>query len=132
VRLVDLRALCESSDIISLHLPLSPNTEGIIGKTQLAAMKPTAILVNTSRGGLIDQPELATALREGRLRGAALDVLRVEPPDVNDPLLSLDNVILTPHAGGYSDAVVWDIPRLALESVLAHVAPQSKQEPNGG
>jgi D-3-phosphoglycerate dehydrogenase len=120
---VDLPTLCQTSDVISLHVPLLAETEGIIGERELGMMKPTAVLVNTSRGRLVDQGALVKALRERRIHGAALDVLEREPPDAGDPLLTLDNVILTPHAGGYSDAVVWDIPRIALESVLEVLRP---------
>jgi len=120
----DLAVLCETSDVISLHVPLVTATEGIIGERELATMKPTAILVNTSRGRLVDQGALVEALRERRLAGAALDVLQNEPPDPNEPLLMLDNVILTPHAGGYSDDVVWDIPRAAVESIIEALRPE--------
>jgi D-3-phosphoglycerate dehydrogenase len=80
----------------------------------------------------VDQRALVRALREGRVRGAALDVLELEPPAPDDPLLLLENVILTPHAGGYSDAVVWDIPRIALESVLEYVGPVRGRAPAHG
>jgi D-3-phosphoglycerate dehydrogenase len=120
IALVDLPTLCRTSDVISLHAPLLAASAGLIGEAELKMMKPSAILVNTSRGRLVDQDALVIALREGRLRCAALDVLEREPPSSGDPVLALDNVILTPHIAGYSDQVVWDIPRLALDVVVQH------------
>jgi D-3-phosphoglycerate dehydrogenase len=119
VPVVELSELCARSDVISLHVPLLPSTEGILGEGEFALMKPTALIVNTSRGGLVDGVALARALEGGRVGAAALDVLEHEPPHPDDPLLRLDNVIVTPHAGGYSDEVVWDIPKAAVDAVLA-------------
>lgn len=87
------------SDVITLHSPLTPETKNFIGTAELALMKPHAILINTSRGGLVDEQALATALKNGRLGGAAFDVLTEEPPRNGNPLLELDlpNFILTPH-----------------------------------
>lgn len=91
--------LLRQSDVVTLHLRLSERTNHIITARHISLMKPTACLVNTARGPLIDQPALVDALRAGRIRGAALDVFEIEPLPVNDPLRSLDNVILTPHMG---------------------------------
>jgi len=99
-----LLALLADSDYVTLHAPLSATTHHLIGPDELAAMKPTAYLLNTSRGGLVDQPALVAALREGRLAGAALDVLEQEPPPADSPLRQLPNVVLTPHAAFYSDS----------------------------
>ena len=91
------------SDYLSLHVPLSANTRHLIGEHQLRLMKPKAVLINTARGEILDQPALVRALTEGRIAGAGLDVLDPEPPDPHDPILKLENVVLTPHIAGYSD-----------------------------
>jgi phosphoglycerate dehydrogenase-like enzyme len=91
--------LLREADIVSLHLPLVPETSRIINAMSLAAMKRGAILINTGRGGLVDQPALVEALRSGHLGGAGLDVFETEPPVANEALLSLPNVVLTPHVG---------------------------------
>lgn len=89
--------LLAASDVVSLHLPLAPDTERLIDRDALARMRPGAVLVNTARGGLVDEPALVDALREGHLAAAGLDVLADEPPPADHPLLALDNVVLTPH-----------------------------------
>jgi phosphoglycerate dehydrogenase-like enzyme len=90
-------ALLTESDIVSLHVPLSDATDRMIGAEAMARMKPGAILINTARGGLVDQPALVAALRAGHLGGAGLDVYTAEPPDFSDPLFTLPNVVATPH-----------------------------------
>jgi glycerate dehydrogenase len=96
---VDLDDLLPVADVLSLHCPLAPATQGMIGARQLARMKPDAVLINTARGGLVDAAALADALRAGRLGGAAIDVLEQEPPVHGNPLLAGDipNLIVTPH-----------------------------------
>jgi glycerate dehydrogenase len=96
---VNLAELLSTVDVLSLHCPLTPATAGLIGASQLASMKPDAVLINTARGALVDGAALAAALRAGRLGGAAIDVLPQEPPVDGDPLLAPDipNLIVTPH-----------------------------------
>ncbi len=96
-RFVSLDTVLADADIVSLHLPLTPETQHMIDGRALAAMKPGAILINTARGGLVDEPALVAALRAGRLRGAGLDVFEQEPVDPGNPLLALPNVVVAPH-----------------------------------
>jgi phosphoglycerate dehydrogenase-like enzyme len=96
-RRVPLEELLRIADVVSLHTPLAPETRGLIGARELGLMKPGAILINTSRGGVVDERALVAALREGRLRGAGLDVFEREPVPADSPLLALSNVVLTPH-----------------------------------
>lgn len=97
VELCGLDELLKASDFVSIHARPSPENYNLIGQRELSLMKPSAYLVNVARGVLVDQPALVEALRERRIRGAALDVFAVEPLPVDDPLIELDNVILTPH-----------------------------------
>jgi lactate dehydrogenase-like 2-hydroxyacid dehydrogenase len=88
-----------AADVVSLHVDLNPSTQHLIGADALARMKPTAVLINTARGGVIDQAALTRALQDGVVGGAGLDVLEVEPPDPADPILHLPNVVVLPHIG---------------------------------
>ena len=99
VQLVALDELLESSHAVSLHLPLDERTRGLIGAREFALMRPDALLVNTARGGLVDEGALAEALRSGRLQGAAFDVFVEEPVPLDSPLLALDSFVASPHAG---------------------------------
>jgi phosphoglycerate dehydrogenase-like enzyme len=99
VTLADRRELFGSADIVSLHMALSDRTRGLIGEADLRAMKPSAFFVNTARAGLVDQDALRSALEEGWIAGAGLDVFDVEPLPLDHPLRRLDNVVLTPHLG---------------------------------
>jgi phosphoglycerate dehydrogenase-like enzyme len=94
---VDFDTLIAEADVLSLHIPLLAETAGLIGAETIARMKPGAILVNTARGGLVDQAALTAALASGRLGGAGLDVFAVEPPATDDPLFALENVVVAPH-----------------------------------
>jgi D-3-phosphoglycerate dehydrogenase / 2-oxoglutarate reductase len=114
-----LDELLKASDYVSLHLPLSRATRHLINNETLKLMKPTAFLVNTSRGGLVDQRALHSALAEKRLAGAGLDVLEEEPPSRDDPLLTLQNVLLSPHAAFYSEDAAFVLHRRMAEQVAA-------------
>jgi D-3-phosphoglycerate dehydrogenase len=103
---VSLNELLDRSDIVTLHCPLTPETRGIIGAAELARLKPTAVLVNTARGPLIDLKALAAALESKALAGAALDVVYPEPLPAEAPFYEMDNVILTPHSAYYSEKSV--------------------------
>lgn len=100
VRFRLLGELLRTSDIVSLHVPLNPTTRHLVGAREIALLKPTAVLVNTSRGPVIDEVALTEALAAGKIAGAGLDVFDQEPPDADNPLFSLDNVVLTAHLAG--------------------------------
>ena len=100
---VDLDQLMRESDYIILQCALTPETTGLINADRLAMMKPTAFLVNTARGPVVDEAALIDALQNGRIRGAGLDVFEQEPIQPDNPLLAMDNVILTPHSAGWTD-----------------------------
>ncbi|MDP6758852.1 MAG: NAD(P)-dependent oxidoreductase [Chloroflexota bacterium] len=113
----DLAALLAEADAVSLHVPLTEETRGLIGKPELEAMKLGAFLVNVSRGALIDLPALREALEGGRLGGAGLDVFVPEPPDWDDPLLVAPNLVLTPHMGWRSDLSELEVEMGAVAEV---------------
>ena len=122
VRLLTLDALLRESDVVSLHVPLTAETREFIGERELRLMKTTATLVNTSRGGIIDQGALIRALREGWIHSAGLDVQEHEPnPDPADPLLGLPNLIVLPHVGSATLAARSSMVDLAVDNVLAFV-----------
>ena len=100
VRYVPFETLLETADVVSLHVPLNDATRGLINAQALARMRPKAILINTCRGGVVQEEALADALRQGRILGAGLDTTAQEPPDPTNPLLTLPNVTLTPHSSG--------------------------------
>jgi phosphoglycerate dehydrogenase-like enzyme len=122
---VDLETLLRESDVVSLHLRLSPESRGLISRERLALMKPTALLVNTARGALVDRDALVEALRSERIGGAALDVFHEEPIGANDPLLSLPNVVLTPHNAGTTHETIDAGLRRAVENVAQFLQRQS-------
>ncbi len=118
VTLVSLEMLLREADFVSLHVPLMPQTRHMIGAEQLMLMKPSAILVNTSRGGLIDEAALCQALAERRIAGVALDVFEQEPLPPDHPFTHLDNVICTPHVGGQTDEALIRMAVSSAESIL--------------
>jgi D-3-phosphoglycerate dehydrogenase len=104
VRKVQLDELLRQSDFVSVHVPLLAETSHLLGEPELRSMRPTAYLLNTARGGLVDERALLRALESGWIAGAGIDVFEDEPPDEANPLLALPNVILTPHSAGTSAA----------------------------
>ncbi|MBI9103826.1 MAG: hydroxyacid dehydrogenase [Spirochaetales bacterium] len=99
----DLGNLSANSDFISLHMPFNDETRGIFGKEMFAKMKPEGVLINTARGGVVDEEAMIDALKEGRIGGAGLDVYGKEPPDPDNPLLKFENVVATPHLSSFTD-----------------------------
>ena len=119
VRLVSLDELLRTAHIVSLHLPRTAETEKIIDRAAIAKMPKGGVLINTARGGLIDEEALADALESGHLWGAGLDVFEREPPPRDLRLLKMDNVMLCPHMGGLDDASVEAMERLAAECLVS-------------
>ncbi|MHB1131206.1 MAG: 2-hydroxyacid dehydrogenase [Chloroflexota bacterium] len=120
-RYVDLETLLRESDFISLHVNLTPETKNMLSREQFAKMKRTAIVVNASRGGVIDEPALVAALREGQIAGAGLDVFAKEPINVDNPLLTMDNVVVLPHIGSATIATREKMAELAIDNAIAVV-----------
>jgi glyoxylate reductase len=115
----ELPDLLRDADFVSVNVSLSPQTRGLIGAEQLALMKPDAVLINASRGPVVDQPALVEALRRHRIGGAALDVFAVEPIPADDPLLALDNVIVAPHVGSATLRTRTLMADLAVRNLIA-------------
>lgn len=115
----DLRRLLAESDYVSLHAPATPETRNLIGEEQLRLMKPTAFLINTSRGALVDEAALGHALRERWIAGAALDVLAAEPPSPDHPLLGTPGCLVTPHAAFWSEEAIAELQTRAAENVAS-------------
>jgi len=110
-------AILRAADVVSLHVRLTPETRGFIGRKELALLKPTAILVNTGRGALVDRDALLAALKERRIMGAGLDVFHQEPLAADDPVLALPNVVCSPHNAGQTPEVIRDGLLAAVENV---------------
>jgi glycerate dehydrogenase len=123
VEFTSLERVLEDSDVISLHVPLTPETRNMIGAKELRRMKPTALLINTARGGLVDELALAQALKEGWIGGAGFDVLTREPPKEGNPLLEirLPNFILTPHIAWASDEAMQFLADQLIDNIEAFV-----------
>jgi D-3-phosphoglycerate dehydrogenase len=118
VELVDLPTLFRRSDVLCVNTPLTAATRHLVNAERLALMKPTAYLINTARGGVVDQRALVAALAERRIAGAGLDVFDPEPPDPQDPIFDLDNVVLTPHSLCWTDELYAGCGRAAVAAIL--------------
>jgi phosphoglycerate dehydrogenase-like enzyme len=134
VRAVDKRELFSTADVISIHMPLSAASRGLVGAADLALMQPSAFLINTSRGPIVDEDALVDVLRAGRIAGAGLDVFDVEPLPVDHPLRSLRNTLLLPHIGyvttdnyrTFFGHVVEDIAAFAAGAPVRVLAPAGR------
>ena len=132
IEIVDLERLLRESDVVSIHTALTNETYHLIGERQLAMMKENAVIVNTARGKVIDQPALVDALRRKKIAGAGLDVLEKEPPDPDDPILKFDNVVLTPHIAFLSELSLVNLRTMVAEEavrVLSGEAPKNPVNP---
>ena len=131
VTFVELDTLFREADIISLHCPLTPENKGLVNAARLALMKPTAFLINTARGPLVDELALAEALNGGRIAGAALDVLSIEPPPANHPLFNARNCIITPHIAWATRAARARLMQTAVSNLKAFLEghPQNVVNP---
>jgi D-3-phosphoglycerate dehydrogenase len=121
-RAVTLDEIFEEADVVTLHCPLTPQTRDLVNAQRLASMKPGSLLVNVSRGALVDTAALTQALHRGTIGGAALDVLPQEPPDTDDPLLGAPNVLLTNHSAWYSEVALVRLRRLLAQRCCAALA----------
>lgn len=128
-RPVNLATLLAESDFISLHAPLTEETRHLINATTLAQMKPTAYLINTARGPLVDNDAIVVALRSGQIAGAGLDVQEGEPLPVDHPLFALDNCLLGPHVAFYSEESLVDLQRRCAEEVVRVLAGERPRNP---
>jgi glycerate dehydrogenase len=130
VAAADLETLFRESDVISLHCPLTPATVRLVNRERLAQMKPSAYLINTSRGDLVDEAALAAALNAGQIAGAGLDVLSGEPPRADNPLLSARNCFITPHIAWATRAARQRLLKIAVENVRTYLAGQPQNVVN--
>lgn len=121
-KIEDLNELCAAADVINISVPLSKDTYKLIGREQIARMKPTAILVNTSRGGIVDEEALYDAIKAHQLLGAGMDVFENEPITKDNPLLSLDNFVATPHIGACTEEAMYRVGMTVVEEVLDVIA----------
>jgi lactate dehydrogenase-like 2-hydroxyacid dehydrogenase len=128
---VELDELLARSDFVSLHAPLNAQTRHLVGAAAFSRMKDTAILVNTARGGLVDERALCEALVQGRLGGAGLDVFDPEPPDADNPLLGLSQVVLAPHLGSATVSAREAMAALAVDNLLAVLGDRPPLTPVG-
>ncbi|MDF2677063.1 MAG: 3-phosphoglycerate dehydrogenase [Bacillota bacterium] len=125
IKYAEAEELLKQSDIISLHLPSTPATKGMINKDYLSQMKPSAILINTARGSIINENDLYEALKNNWILGAGLDTLEQEPPSPDNPLLTLDNIVITPHVGGNTV----DMNSIMVSHVVDNIIRVDNNEP---
>ncbi len=127
IRCADMETVFRSSDVLSLHCPLTPETTGLVNAHRLSMMKPNAFIINTGRGPLVDEQALADALNAGRVAGAGIDVLSSEPPAAGNPLLSAKNCIITPHIGWATFAARERLIGVIADNITAYIkgAPQN-------
>ncbi|MBW2024796.1 MAG: C-terminal binding protein [Deltaproteobacteria bacterium] len=118
VERVDFEDLLRQSDFVSLHVPKTSETVNLISEREFSLMKSSAFLINTSRGGVVDEKALVEALKHQAIRGAALDVLATEPPDLDNPVLAMDNVLVTPHVAFYSETAMEEVRIRAAQAVV--------------
>jgi phosphoglycerate dehydrogenase-like enzyme len=128
-RAANLYDLLERADALSIHLPLTPQTHQLIGTPELALMKRGALLVNTSRGEIVDEAALAAALADGRLGGAGLDVFEVEPLPNDSPLIGLESAVVTPHSAAFSEQALAEVRGRALGDALRVLAGDQPHDP---
>ena len=114
----DFRGVLPDADYVCIHVPKTPDTTNLISKDELKAMKPSAHLLNVSRGGIVDEEALYMALKEGWIRGAGLDVFDPEPPKPDNPLLKLDNIVVSPHCGAFTEECAQRMAEACAQSVL--------------
>jgi D-3-phosphoglycerate dehydrogenase / 2-oxoglutarate reductase len=129
-RVTELKELLERSDVVSLHLPLTADNAGMVNDALLAAMVPGALLVNVSRGGLVDEPALVAALESGHIGGAALDVFPTEPLPPSSPLLKAKNTLFTPHCASFSDRSVWRLASWTVADTMEWVRSNTIEHGN--
>lgn len=129
VELLELDELLARADVLSLHVPLTPETRHMIGARELALLRPGALVINIGRGGLLDEDALVQALRSGHVAGAALDVTEIEPLPLESPLLDAPNLLLTPHVAWVSDVALEDLKRLTAEAALRLLAAPEPATP---
>lgn len=128
VRVVSLDELLRRSQVLSVHTPLTDETRGLVGAAEIATMRPDAIIVNTARGGIIDNDALVDALREGRLAGAGIDCHTTEPIPAQDELTTFDNVVLTPHLAWYSEESYEELKRRTIANVADVIAGRTPRD----
>jgi phosphoglycerate dehydrogenase-like enzyme len=132
VRLLPLHDVLAHADFVSIHCPLNEATRGLVGAREIGLMKPTAYLVNTARGGIVDEAALYGALKSGRIAGAAIDCFAEEPVTASHPLAELDNVLLAPHCIAWTDELFRDIGRTVCQAIVAlshHERPRGVVNP---
>lgn len=130
IRFTDVDGLFAGSDVLSLHAPLTSDNAGLVDRQRLSLMKSTALLINTARGGLIDEEALLDALRNGRIAGAALDVLATEPPPADHPLFSLGNCLVTPHQAWATREARQRLLAITVDNIAAFLAGNPKNVVN--